>query len=128
MIDEAKEEWVPYIVNELVYYIVNNNIDLSKFVNLQAIKVTRQQLDQLLTQIKFKPTDAKEMTSLYQYLAFEGDNQQISLQRLLNSIRKINPNYGVKTSSTDEYKGKGSTIKNAKTAQTQLVQFTPKIK
>jgi hypothetical protein len=76
--EEPKEEPLPYIVNELIYYIVNANIDLFKVVNPNAAKLTKEQFDTVLNQIKFKPTNAKDMPSLYKYLAFDGDAFNIS--------------------------------------------------
>lgn len=37
----SEEELVPYIANELAYFIVNNGINLSQFVNPRAKVLTR---------------------------------------------------------------------------------------
>lgn len=52
----AEEEWVPYIANELAYFIVNNGINLSQVVNPRAKVLTRQQGESLLQKINFKPS------------------------------------------------------------------------
>lgn len=36
----AAQEWLPFIVNEFVYHVVNNNIPLFRFVSPQAKKLS----------------------------------------------------------------------------------------
>ena len=52
---------MPFIANELVYYIFNNSINLFKFVNPQAKKLTPPQFQSLLQQIGYKPSNPKDL-------------------------------------------------------------------
>lgn len=86
---------MPYIVNELIYFICNNALDIYKVVNPQAKQLTSQQFQTLLLSIKFKPSNPKELPALMSYLSMPGQaGVQISMVRFLELLRKVDPSYG----------------------------------
>lgn len=73
-ISSANSESMPYIVTELTYFICNNNVDIFKYFNPEAKKLSLQQFQQLLQSIKFVPNNSKELPQLVVYLAMDGDH------------------------------------------------------
>lgn len=55
-------------MNELVYHIVNKNINLFRFVSPQAKKLTAAQFHVLLNdKLQFRPANSKDLPQLYQF-------------------------------------------------------------
>ncbi len=46
-----------------------------------------------MQQIGYKPSTPKEMPTLLTYFAIEGESQNISIEKLLVQIRKLDPTY-----------------------------------
>jgi hypothetical protein len=70
----TNQEWLPYIVNEFVYHIINNQLNIFKFVNPQARVLSTAHFDTLLEKLRYKPSNAKDLPVLIQFFALKKED------------------------------------------------------
>lgn len=95
---QTQQDWLPFIVNELVYHIVNNSISIYKFVTPGSKQLSLEKFNTLLSQmIKYKPSNPKDMPVLYNYLGVKEQEgapiQNVSIEKLVQAVRKVDPSY-----------------------------------
>lgn len=72
--EQVAQEWLPFIANEFLYHIINNGINIYKVgLNPSAKKLTVAQFEQFVVdKVKYRPTNPKDMPSLFEFFALEG--------------------------------------------------------
>ncbi len=96
----SNQEWLPYIVNEFIYHIINNQLNIFKFVNPTAKRLTVSDF-QTLTQdkLRYKPSNPKDLPTLHQFFAVSNQpgegSKYVSIDKILEQIRKLDPNYAL---------------------------------
>lgn len=107
----SNQEWLPYIVNEFIYHIINNQLNIFKYVNPTAKRLTMSDFQTLITdKMRYKPSNPKDLPTLQQFFAVSksaaestvGGGQQlsegtkyISIDKILEQVRKLDPNYAL---------------------------------
>ena len=68
------QEWLPYIVNEFVYHLINNQLNIFKFVNPSARVLSTAHFDTLLEKLRYKPSNPKDLPTLVQFFSLKRED------------------------------------------------------
>lgn len=83
--EQVPQEWLPFIANEFLYHIINNGINLYKVgLNPASKKLTVAQFEQFIVEkVRYRPSNPKDMPSLFEFFALQGEPGYISIDKLI---------------------------------------------
>jgi hypothetical protein len=91
-ITSGNQEWLPYIVNEFVYHIVNNNLNVFKFISPKIQVLRLDQFQALINdKLRYKPSNPKDLPVLHRFFGISDNGQPLpqNAEVKLISLNKI---------------------------------------
>ncbi|TNV88020.1 hypothetical protein FGO68_gene1522 [Halteria grandinella] len=121
-----QQDYLPFIANELIYHIINNGLNIYKFVTPGSKQLTIEKFNTLLAQmLKYKPSNPKDMPVLYQFLSVKDQEGNISIEKLIDSIRRVDPSYAQDQQKQQQPLPQKSTGLQQKVPQLQTKKESP---